>query len=196
MTLGAGELHPIIVAAGVTGLLPQWARPGRRRVEHMERVAKLMDGWATELGLPERDRIRWRAAARLHDALKESDPDELRSMIRSDWPDQLLHGPGCAHRLREAGVRDEGVLRAITYHSVGHTDLERVGRFLYLADFLEPGRKRRRVRRERLRSRLPGESESVLREVAGLRIRRVVEAGLPVLTESVEFWNWLVRAEG
>lgn len=192
--LSGGEpaLHPLVRGAGEGGRLPSWVQVEARRRAHLEGVADLMGGWAEELGRSPRDRIRWRAAGLLHDALKGDDPDELRILAGRDWPAPLRHGPALAARLRSEGVRDEELLVAVAYHSVGHPSFGELGQYLYLADFLDPGRRFRRARRRALRERLPGHREAVLVEVAALRLGRLLRDRRAILRESVEFWNRLV----
>lgn len=184
-------LHPILADAG-EGRLPPWAQVSQRRLEHSGRVAALMDSWAAALGLSETERRRWRAAAWLHDALRDADPGGLRVGLPEQTralPGLVLHGPAAAERLRAEGVNDEPVLLAIAYHTLGHPALDRLGRALYLADFLEPGRGFEPLRRATLRARMPASMEPVLRTVVGARLRHVVRAGHPLSRESVEFWN-------
>ncbi len=192
---GAAVIHPIVRAAGEFGELPDWARLDRRRREHSERVVALLEGWALALDLPEPDRVRWRAAGHLHDALKSAEPIELRRSVPSEeiWPDSLLHGPACAALLREGGVRDEPLLAAIAHHSTGHPDFDSLGEFLYLADYLEPGRKHESAQRSALAARLPHERRPVIRDVAARRIAHLLEKRLPILSTTIEFWNGLVR---
>lgn len=184
--------HRRIVEAG-KGDLPSWADVGADILSHLRRVAELMDRWAEELEVEEEDRSRWRAAAFLHDALKEMDADELKIWAGDEWPDPLLHGPACAGRLRGEGVMDEEVLLAIGYHSVGHPSFTLMGDFLYLADFLEPARKDPKRRRARWRDRLPSERETVLLEVAADRLRHLVDTRTPILNTTTEFWNRLIE---
>lgn len=190
--------HPLVEAAGREGRLPEWARCGEKRRAHIERVADLMAGWAERLGLPESERVRWAAAARLHDALRDATPAELREGAARDWPEarnwpgKLLHGPACAARLRDEGVEDEGLLRAVAYHTIGHPELGGLGEYLYLADFLEPGRTYLSDVRDRLRSVLPDERLEALLSVVGLRLAHRLEVRGPIRPETVAFWNRLV----
>jgi len=155
-----------------------------------------MERWAEALDLPERDRIRWRAAAFLHDALRDADPGELRGPAGPDWPAALLHGPACADRLREEGVDDEELLEAVAFHTVGRAGLGRLGRFLYLADFLEPGRSILPDVRERLRAILPGEADEALLSTVALRLAHRLEVRGPIRPETVGLWNELVERAG
>lgn len=187
------ELHPIVRAAGEEGRLPDWARCSERRRAHADRVADLMDGWAAGLDLGERDRVRWRAAALLHDALRGAEPRELIHWTERDWPGLLLHGPACAARLREEGVEDEELLEAIEYHTLGHPELRRIGRYLYLADFLDPGRQFLEEVRERLRALLPDDPNEALLSVAALRLAHRLEVRGRIHPLTVEFWNRLLE---
>src|SRR5690606_18925863 len=142
------------VAAAAAGELPPWARVTEARREHIGRVTALMRQWAEELGLPAVDRMRWAAAGTLHDALRDADTAELRTILGRRFLDLhpvLLHGPAAAHLL--SADADEALLRAIRYHTLGHPELDRLGRALYLADFLEPGRDFAREWRAELRER-------------------------------------------
>lgn len=42
---------------------------------------------------------------------------------------------------REYGVQDEPVLKAILYHTTGRPDMTMLEKIVYLADYIEPGRK-------------------------------------------------------
>ena len=170
-------LGPIVHAAA-RGELPEWARASHKRRAHIGRVAALLGEWADGLGLPEHERTRWLAAGWLHDVLREADPDELRSLVPEEFrhlPGKLLHGPAAAERL--AGEADPELLDAIRYHTLGSARFGRLGRALYLADFLEPGRRYEPEWTASLRARMPHEMEAVMREVVNARVRHVAESG-------------------
>lgn len=177
-----------LVRAAAGGELPEWTRASAARREHMRRVAGLMAEWAEALGLGDSDRIRWTAVGWLHDALKEADPDELREMVPPELRDMapaLLHGPAAAERLKDDA--DEAMLDAIRYHTIGHPRLERIGRALYLADFLEPGRKLDPEWLASLRARMPGEMDEVLPAVVRARIDHMRRRGQPIRSETTAF---------
>jgi HD superfamily phosphohydrolase YqeK len=110
-----------------------------------------------------------------------------------DLPDPVLHGPAAAEQLRIDGVMDGELLRAISGHTVGDPDFGLMGRALYCADFLEPGRSFLTEWREDQRGRMPSEVNVVAREIAGSRIGNVVERGGTILPRTVAFWNRLVE---
>lgn len=161
--------------------LPAWAQASAERRGHIERVAGLLDQWARSLGVTPRERDRWRRAAWLHDALRDA-----------ALPDPLAHGPAAADRAAVDGERDRGVLHAVRYHTIGYAGWDDVGRMLYLADFLEPGRDFDPNGRRALAARVPTERDAVLREVARRRIEWVLRSGWPLPPETVAFWNALV----
>ena len=185
-------MHPLIEAAGVRGEFPVWACLSEDRRGHARRVSALIGEWADGLAVGESDRVRWRAAGLLHDALKDADPDDLRDLVAVNWPDPVLHAPAVAERLAQEGVKDEELLLAVRYHSVGHPDFGALAEHLYLADYLESGRPFRSDERAVLRARMPDELADVLREVARRRISGRLEADAPVLMASIEFWNRIV----
>lgn len=190
------EIHPLVRAAGEDGRFPDWARCSKERRDHVDRVAELMERWGSELELDEADRVRWCAAAVLHDALREASAEELRFWTDRDWDLPLLHGPACAARLREEGVGDEELLEAVAHHTVGRRGLGRLGRFLYLADFLEPGRDALEDVRERLRALLPGQEVEALLSVVALRIAHRLEVRGTIHPDTVAMWNGVLEREG
>lgn len=164
----------------------------------MDRVAELLGGWAAELGLPEVERRRWRAAGLAHDLLRDSDPESLRVHLPptlSHLPGPLLHGPAAAERLRIDGVEDGELLTAVAYHTVGDPRFEQLGRALYAADFLEPGRAFLPEWRAERRERMPGDFDDVVREVVSARIRHRIERAAPLLPRTLAFWNTMAREE-
>lgn len=162
-----------------------------RRLAHQGRVAALLERWAAELGLGGHDRTRWASAGWLHDCLRDA-TDELLARLAPDWPAHLRHGPACSGLLEDEGIDDQELLEAIRYHSVGRGGLGRLGRFLYLADFLEPGRSYLPIERACLSARLPGDAAAVLRRVSELRMRTLLEGRRSLHRDSVDFWNELV----
>lgn len=174
------------------GRLPRWARAGRSRLEHMERVATLLGTWAEALGLPPAEQVRWRAAGFLHDALRDVPPEELRELVPEPLRNlggKLLHGPAAAARLRDEGVDDEPLLLAVAFHTVGHPDLDTLGRALFIADYIEPGRRYEPVKLAALRARMPAALQEVLREVLHARMSQLLREGRPIRSETASFWN-------
>jgi len=188
------ELHSIVSAAA-RGRLPPWADCGRKRREHMGRVSDLMGTWAELQGRRKTEVNRWRAAGFLHDVVRESSPDELRQYMsekRLALPPKAYHGPAGAALLAQDGVGDEEFLHAIRWHTLGSPSFGPIGKALYAADFLEPGRRSRRRWREGLRERAPRNLDRVVREIVGSKIDYLVRAEMPVHRRTVRFWNSLL----
>lgn len=163
----------------------------------MERVAGLLDTWARGLGVPSGERERWLRAAYFHDALRDADPKTLGAFAPDPWGILALwHGPAAAAAAERDGETDRGVLDAIRYHSVGYAGWDDVGRMLYLADFLEPGRSFERTERAGLAARVPKDPGEVLRDVARRRLTWLLRAGAPLLDQTVDFWNALSGSPG
>jgi HD superfamily phosphohydrolase YqeK len=178
---------------GLRPTLPEWAIVTPARREHIERVAELAGSWALEMGVPESERHRWLRAVWLHDALRDAPEDELQRWAPdAPGPVELRHGPASAARAKAEGETDRGVLDAVRYHSLGLAEWDMVGRILYCADYLEPGRKFAREWRAELAERLPSQPSLVIRQVARARVGHLVSSGRPLLEPTVRFWNSLV----
>lgn len=190
-----GALSPV-EAEAARGGLPDWAVATAARRAHMERVAALMESWARALGLGDTEVARWSAAGQLHDVLRDADPAELVSLVapdERDLPAKALHGPAAAARL--AGLVAPTVANAIRHHTLGDPGLDRLGRALYLADYLEPGRRFADDQRALLRVRVPEDLDEVLREVVAWRIHNLLDARLPIHPRTAGLWRSLVVGE-
>lgn len=164
--------------------------PARR--EHTQRVGRLLWKWSRALGHRKRKSQRWRAAGVLHDALKEEMPATLRDELGAaaeGWADPLLHGPACAKRLEDLGVDDPRLTQAIAFHTTGHPDFRSLGQALYIADYLDPGRKRMVRKRADWRRRMPLDWQAVLEEVAAAKISTLLERRVPIPDVTAEFWR-------
>lgn len=181
-----------LLEAAAAGRPPAWTRASRARVAHMARVAELLGEWADVLNLSGPDRVRWRATGLLHDCLRDAPLIELRGLVPEklrSMGNSLLHGPAAAARLRADGVTDEPVLLAIAWHTTGHPDFDQLGRALYIADYIEPGRRHQPARLAALRARMPGAAVDVLRAVLQTRLAHLIGDNRPIRAETAAFWN-------
>lgn len=91
-------------------------------------------------------------AGMLHDCAKCMEGKKLVSICRKndlemtaiemENPAALLHAKvGCFLAEEKYGVTDEDVLNAIKYHTTGRPQMSRLEKILYIADYIEPGRK-------------------------------------------------------
>lgn len=168
--------------------LPPWAVVTPTRRAHVQRVAALIRQWAVEKRVPLSEALRWERAAWLHDALRDADEAELRRWAPTiDGPVELRHGPAAAAKAELEGEQDADILSAVRWHSVGWTGWGGIGRALYCADFLEPGRPFDREARAALAVAYVGDPDGVLREVVRRRIGYAEAQGWTLPPESVAF---------
>jgi 2-amino-4-hydroxy-6-hydroxymethyldihydropteridine diphosphokinase len=152
--------------------------------------------WGQRMAVPEAELARWLKAVWLHDALRDASDEELVRWAPASpgMPGSLRHGPAAASRAKAEGETDRGVLDAVRYHSVGSAEWDMVGRVLYCADFLEPGRTFEAEKRAALAARFPSDPVAVLLEVARWRIGHLIQSGWTLPEPSYRFWNSQVRA--
>ena len=172
--------------------LPLWACVSRKRLAHIERVTSLLRAWGAAMRLDPKEAQAWIDAGSWHDALRDAEEDELRELTGdTTTPEALLHGPAAARKLELEGEKRRDVLDAIRYHTVGSPDWERTGRALYMADYLEPGRKFSREDRFFLAAQVPHSFDSVFRQVVRFRLDWSVREGNHIFPETVALWNSL-----
>ena len=172
--------------------LPAWACVTERRIAHIQRVTALLNSWAATMRLPAADARAFVDAGRLHDALRDAPEEQLRAITRDNTsPAGLLHGPAAAILLEQDGESRADLLDAIRYHTVGSREWGRLGRALYMADFLEPGRKFAREDRRFLALQVPAAFDGVFRQVVRMRLEWTVREGNVIFPETAALWNSL-----
>ena len=181
-------------AAEILAALPAWAVVTPRRAGHIAGVVELVERWARGMGVDPAEAGRWRRAALLHDALRDAPVEILgrHGPAPPGWPRSVWHGPAAAAAAAAHGESDRGVLEAVRFHSLGHAGWDAVGRMLYLADALEPGRRHERARLDALAARATGETDAVLREVTAMKLGWLLRDGGAIAGETWDFWNSLV----
>lgn len=172
--------------------LPDWARITGKRAEHIQRVTALLNTWAAAMRLPPAEARAFVDVGVLHDALRDATESELREVTRdNDSPLGLLHGPAAACMLEKDGERRADVLDAVRYHTVGNEKWGIVGRALFMADFLEPGRKFMKQDRYFFSLQVPTSFDAVFRQVVRMRLEWTVREGNHIFPETVALWNSL-----
>lgn len=174
-----------------TLVLPAWACVGEKRLAHIARVTALLDEWASRLGLDAEEARAWHDAGRLHDALRDADEPRLRALA-GDHPDftvEMLHGPAAANRMLQDGERRTELLDAVRHHTVGSAAWGRLGRALYMADYLEPGRKFSRADRAFLAAQVPSDFDATFRQVLRARLEWSLREGMRLYPQAVALWN-------
>ena len=170
--------------------LPAWAVVSAPRRQHIERVVALLEEWSKRMRLPADEASRWRSAGILHDALRDAPEPMLRALSgEGKAPVEVLHGPAAAVRAEQDGERRADVLDAVRYHTVGLATWDRTGKALYLADFLEPGRKFLREERRALAARVPRGLDAAFQRCVQLRLEWALAEGEELFPETVALWN-------
>jgi HD superfamily phosphohydrolase YqeK len=183
------------IPAELRPTLPAWAEVTPERLDHIQRVAELVARWGDEMGSPDSEQFRWFKAVWLHDALRDAPPEVLvRHTGAVPGPIELRHGPAAAGRAKAEGETDRGVLDAVRFHSLGLPEWDMVGRVLYCADFLEPGRSFDRTERAELARRFPDDPQSVIYEVTRRRMHHLINSGWSIPDPTIRFWNSLVAS--
>src|ERR687886_1878383 len=106
-------------------------------------------------------------------------------------PAKMLQGPAAAARLAREGEGRTSVLEAIRWHTVGCQTWDRVGRALYMADYLEPGRAFARSERAFLAAQVTHDFDGTFRQVVRHRLEWALREGNALLPEAVALWNSL-----
>lgn len=176
--------------SGAELALPSWAIASPKRRAHIARVAALAMTWADEMHIDRAERDAWRDAAQWHDALRDAAEPALRAIVpHLGWPASLLHGPAAAARLAEDGERRGAVLEAVYWHTVGNAEWDRTGRMLYMADYLESGRKYDREERAALAANVAADFDGTFRAVTRLRLAHRITGGEKMLAETMALWE-------
>jgi HD superfamily phosphohydrolase YqeK len=171
--------------------MPSWACVSDKRLAHIQRVTAMLDEWAVKLRLPAEEALAWHDAGRYHDGLRDA-PEEMLRELAGDPPNyalEMLHGPAAAERLRRDGDRRAELLDAIRFHTIGSAEWARVGRALYMADYLDPGRKFSRADRAYLAAQAPHDFDATFRQVVRARLEWSLREGMRLYPEAVVLWN-------
>lgn len=120
----------------------------RPRLEHSLSTALICVELCSRFGV---DEGKGRIAGIAHDISRETPVDKkLMNLIGDDYiiseeeklNPVLLHGRIGASILKDKfNLRDNEVLQAVRWHTTGHPDMGKLGQILFIADYIEPGRK-------------------------------------------------------
>lgn len=172
------------------------ARLSPERLAHTRRVRESAIALAAGARLPPQA---VEVAALMHDFAREMDPGLLLAeahrlglIIDPAEEEQpvLLHGPVAAGLLAEMGlVGEPGVLAAIRWHTTGRAGMSALERLIWLADYMEPGR--RFAGAEKIRSLARQDSGRALLLALEQTILHAIGQGWPLHTCTVQARNWL-----
>jgi 2-amino-4-hydroxy-6-hydroxymethyldihydropteridine diphosphokinase len=171
--------------------MPAWSCVSEKRMAHIQRVTAMLDEWARKLALAPEEARAWHDAGRLHDALRDA-PEAVLRALAGDSPEyatEMLHGPAAAEQMRRDGERRTELLDAVQWHTVGSAKWGKLGRALYMADYLEPGRKFSRTDRAYLAAQVPHDFDATFRQVVRARLEWSLREGMRLYPDAVVLWN-------
>jgi len=165
-----------------------------KRFKHIQGVVKASADLALRFGQPVR---KARLAAWLHDCAKELSRDEMlgwlkRSPFRLDTLERTMPGlwhphVGAAIALKKWKIKDAAVLEAIRSHTLGGEQMGKVAQVVFVADFIEPGRKFEGVHDARSAAR-QGLTQGV-RAKAGLTLGHLLKNQATIHPRLILTWN-------
>ncbi|RLD33119.1 MAG: HD domain-containing protein [Bacteroidetes bacterium] len=120
----------------------------RSRLEHSLSTALICVELCTRFGL---DELEGKIAGIAHDISRETPVnDKLIDTIKDDYlisseeilNPVLLHGRiGASFLKKNFNLVNNDILQAVRWHTTGHPDMGKLGQILFIADYIEPGRK-------------------------------------------------------
>jgi predicted HD superfamily hydrolase involved in NAD metabolism len=164
------------------------------RLKHIQGVVQTSEKLAGRYGLPV---SKARIAAWLHDCAKEWSKTEMGTWIKKAhrkldrWEKDM---PGLWHphaaegvALRKWGIKDPFILEAIRCHTLGNPEMAPLAQLIFIADFIEPGRRFAGVSWAR-KSAFEGLNSGV-RAKASLTIEFLLEKRMKIHPRLLETWN-------
>jgi nicotinate-nucleotide adenylyltransferase len=169
--------------------------------ERYQHTLRVLDK-ALELGgIFGEDKEKIEKAVLLHDYGKAFDPAMTRRWLSTSayalddimaMNIDLAHGPFGADLARvEFGIEDEDVLNAIRYHTFGRAGMSLLEKIVFLADYIEPGR--RFAGADRVRRLAVKDLDEAMKAALEQSIRYVESRGRPLHPLSLEALEYFKR---
>ena len=166
---------------------------------HIERVREIAGELANIHGADQLD-VDFGAAC--HDLFRANSAERLLSLaeeygfrvceVERALP-MLLHGPVAAAWLsKSAEVQEANVLEAVRWHTTGHWGLGLVGKIVYLADKLDPVKKRKYPYQDELREQALTDLDGALLTFVSRQTESHLGRGRLIHPRTMEFRNGLL----
>ena len=135
-------------------------------------------------------------AGLIHDYAKEFSDQEFLNLIDKynldpelkKWGNNVWHGMVGIYKIQEdLGVTDKEILRSIETHTVGSGDMSLLDKIIYVADYIEPGRRFPLVEEARVIAK-----ESLDKAVAYETVHTVehlAHQAFPIFPQTIETYN-------
>ncbi|MEC0707591.1 bis(5'-nucleosyl)-tetraphosphatase (symmetrical) YqeK [Bacillus haynesii] len=159
----------------------------------METAVKLAERFGADVKKAE-------TAAIFHDYAKFRPKEEMKQIILDgggplevlDFHHELWHAPaGAALVKTEVGITDEDILSAIRFHTSGRPNMTLLEKVIYVADYIEPGRRFPGV--EEVRTLAEEDLDSALIQALKNTIIFLISKNQAVYLETVATYNALVN---
>ncbi|MEC0712451.1 bis(5'-nucleosyl)-tetraphosphatase (symmetrical) YqeK [Bacillus haynesii] len=159
----------------------------------METAVKLAERFGTDVKKAE-------TAAIFHDYAKFRPKEEMKQIILDgggplevlDFHHELWHAPaGAALVKTEVGITDEDILSAIRFHTSGRPNMTLLEKVIYVADYIEPGRRFPGV--EEVRTLAEEDLDLALIQALKNTITFLISKNQAVYPETVATYNALVN---
>ena len=159
----------------------------------METAVKLAERFGADLKKAE-------IAAIFHDYAKFRPKEEMKQIILDgggplevlNFHHELWHAPAGAALVKpEVGITDEDILSAIRFHTSGRPNMTLLEKVVYVADYIEPGRRFPGV--EEVRTLAEEDLDSALIQALKNTITFLISKNQAVYPETVATYNALVN---
>ncbi|MGD7044044.1 bis(5'-nucleosyl)-tetraphosphatase (symmetrical) YqeK [Jeotgalibacillus proteolyticus] len=164
-----------------------------RRYEHTLGVVETAKSLAGKHGA---DVSKAEMAAILHDIAKHHSRDDMKKIIEQENFDsrlllfhhELWHAPVGAYLAKVTlNIESQDVLNAIRYHTTGRANMSLLEKIVYLADYIEPGRKFSGV--EEVRALAHEDLEKALRKAVKQSILFLLQKKQRIFPDTLECYN-------
>ncbi|GEQ05278.1 HD domain-containing protein [Staphylococcus gallinarum] len=168
----------------------------QKRFEHSLRVAET----AVKLAdIYDGDKDKAELAGILHDYSKYDDLGEMYQIVTKynldskllSYGSEILHGPVCAVIMKEKyGVYDDEVLSAIEYHTTGRAQMTKTEKLVFVADYIEPGRKTPGVEEIRDLAYNQGSLDKTIYEISKRTVMYLIGKDINVFDATIACLNY------
>ncbi|MCH5194125.1 MAG: bis(5'-nucleosyl)-tetraphosphatase (symmetrical) YqeK [Oscillospiraceae bacterium] len=174
-------------------------RLSRKRYQHSLNVAEEAGRLAEHYNYPDTEKAY--IAGLLHDICKELSKEEQFEMVSSsdmDVTDVELVTPPLFHAIAGAyyseqvlHIRDEDILNAIRYHTVGRAGMSRLEEIIYIADLISEDRNYKDV--NKMRKYAYQSIEKAMLEALKFSVADVVGKGSMIPRHTIEAYNHYIQ---
>ncbi|WP_019235931.1 bis(5'-nucleosyl)-tetraphosphatase (symmetrical) YqeK [Staphylococcus warneri] len=172
------------------------AKLPEKRYKHLLRVAET----AVKLAeIYDGDKDKAELAGVLHDYCKYDDLSTMYQVVRQyelesdllSYGGEILHGPVCSAIMEnDFDVKDEEVLLAIKYHTTGRQQMTKTEKLVFIADYIEPGRKTPGVEEIRDMAYNQGSLDKTIYEISKRTVLFLIQKDITVYGATIACLNY------